>query len=360
MTVPRPRLSPSTVDLPRGRLTAGGVGVLCVALTGLIAIVARHETGMTGDEPFYVVMARHPDGPHTFPYAYRVAIPWLVHILPFGTVTSFTILGLLAVAVTCAALFRLLEHFAVGPRLATALVVGFALSPPLWVVILRHFLSVDPASVMIMVLGVLFIVRRQRLALLATLLFGAAVRESTMFLVPFTYLVWARRPVDAEAFADTLLSCLAPVLLYLLIRTQISAVDSHDIPGYSGGFLSARLGILEHAPWAVELRRMAYTYGPLWLVAPFALRESDFVRRGLLIVVLCLASLTYAYDWERVIFLAAPIVYVAAAIVLRERRRLAIAVVIALLAVDVGYGVYLQVAGVTHGIDTTRGSVPVV
>src|ERR1700719_398347 len=61
-----------------------GVGGLCLAIAGLVDIVIRHESGLSGDEPFYVRMAAHPGGPHNFPYAYRVAVPWLVHILSFS------------------------------------------------------------------------------------------------------------------------------------------------------------------------------------------------------------------------------------------------------------------------------------
>jgi len=63
--------------------------------------------------------------------------------------------------------------------------------------------------------------------------------------------------------------------------------------------------------------------------------------------------MTYAYDWGRIIFLAAPVFYVASGHVLRGRRRLAVAVVALLLAVDIGYGIYLQAYGVKHGLDTT-------
>ena len=63
--------------------------------------------------------------------------------------------------------------------------------------------------------------------------------------------------------------------------------------------------------------------------------------------------MTFALDWGRMVFFAAPVIYVAAAYVLRNRRRLALAAVIGLLAVDVGYAVYMQVHGVRHGLDST-------
>jgi hypothetical protein len=40
------------------------------------------------------------------------------------------------------------------------------------------------------------------------------------------------------------------------------------------------------------------------------------------LVALCLISLSFASDWGRMIFLAAPVFYVAAASVVQHRRRL--------------------------------------
>jgi hypothetical protein len=351
----------------RPPLTAWSVAILSLGLTGLIALLATHERGASGDEPFYLSMADHPGGPHNFPYAYRVAVPWLVHLMPFSDVVNFTILGLAGIAAVSAGMFVLLREFAIGHKLATGLTVGFALSPVLWLDILRHFQSIDTASVLVMILGVLFTVRRQRVALLITLTLGTAVRESTMFLVPFTYLYWAQRPIDRDALRDTVITCLIPVTVYVVLRTQIQAVDRQYIPGYTGPFLKERYTILRYAPWGAELRRLAYTYGPLWLAAPLALggrglnrRDRDFVWRGLLIVVLCVGSLTYALDWDRVMFLAAPVIYVAAGLGLTHRRRLAVAAVVTLLAMDVGYGIYLQAAGVQHGLDDAKTYVPVI
>jgi hypothetical protein len=350
------RLRASARALPRVP-PAVRVGALCLALVALVSALIRHEHGLSGDEPFYEAMARHPGGPHNFPYAYRVAVPWLVHVLPFSHVVSFTALAWLGIAAAAGALYVLLMQFDVEPRLAAALCVGFALSPTLLVVLVRNGRSIDPASILVMVLGCLFIVRRQRAALAVTLLLGTAVRESTLFLIPFTYAVWAERPLDARALRDTALTAAAPVVAYLVIRTQVDAVGRRYEPGYNGPFFDARFDLIGQAfhAWSIELRRLAYTYGPLWLVAPFALLSLRFARRGLVLVALCVASMTYAYDWGRIIFLAAPVFYVASGWVLRDRRRLALATVIALLAVDIGYGVYLQAYGVQHGLDNSVG-----
>lgn len=348
-----------------GRIPASvGVGAGCLALVALIDALITHERGISGDERFYVRMALHPSGPHNFPYAYRVVVPWLVHVLPFSEVVGFTLLAWLAIAASAGVLYELLMDFEIGPRLSAALSVGFAISPTLWIVLVRHGRSIDPASILVIVLGCLLIVRRRRVALAITLLIGVGVHESTLFLIPLAYAVWAQRPLDREALRDTVAVSAAAVIAYLLLRTSIDAVGRQYIPGYSGPFFKARIDLLKTAlgshNLSLEFRRLAYTYGPLWLVAPFALRDMSFARRGLVLVALCVGSLTYAYDWGRIMFLAAPVFYVAAAHVIRDRRRLALATVILLFAVDIGYGIYLQVYGVQHGLDTSLSqSIPV-
>ncbi len=347
----------------RRKTTAVRVGLLCLVAIWLADLLIRHEHGLSGDEPFYERMASHPGGPHNFPYAYRVGVPWLVHVLPFSHVTSFTLISWFAIAASGAALYALLGEFDIADRLSIPLAVGFVLSPPLLVVLIRHGRSIDPASILVMTLGTLFIVRRQKLALLITVLIGTTVRESSLFLIPFAYAVWARSPYDPEALRDTVLLAVAPLIAYVVIRTSISTVGRFYIPGYNGPFLTERWNIIRagfsSGTLPVELRRLALSYGPIWLAAPFALRDLPFARRGLVLVFLCAAAMTFAFDWGRIIFLAAPVFYVAAAWVVRDRRRWALALVVGLLALDLGYAIYMQAYGVSHGIDSSVSGVPV-
>jgi hypothetical protein len=348
------------VTLRRLQLTPLTVGCMCVVLAALVDLGIAHERGMTGDEAFYEKMAAHPARPHSFPYAYRVVIPWMVHVSPFAHVVSWTLIAFIGIGVSAGGLVAILDTLDVDRRLSAWLAVGFTLSPTLLIVLVRHGRSIDPASMLVMVLGCLFIARRQRVALAVTLLVGVGIRESTLFLMPYAYVVWARRPFDAAALRDAALTCALPIAAYLWLRTGIDAVGRSASPSYTEPFIRGRIDLLKGADWTVEIRRLAYTCGPVWLIAPVALRGSSFARRGLVLIALCVASMTYAYDWDRVIFVAAPIFYGAAALVLANRRRLAVATVVTLLALDVGYGVYLQVHGVQHGIDTTTERVPVV
>ena len=335
------------------------VGLLCLVVVLVVDALLSHETGLNGDEPFYVRMATHPGGPHTFPYAYRIAVPWLVHALPFSLSFSFRLQAWLTMAASGAALYALLRHFLVDVRLAVALVLAFVVSPTLLIVLMRNGRSIDPASTLAMTLGCLFIVRRQKLALAITILIGATVKETTLFLIPFAYAVWAERPLDRDALRDVAKVSVAPILGYMALRASVSAIGSQYAPGITGSFLKRRFDVLQLSVSGTELRRLAYTFGPLWLVAPFALRDLRFARRGLVLVGLCVAAMTVSFDASRIIFLAAPVFYVASASVLRRRRRLAVATVVALLLVDVGYAIYMDTYGLKHGVENSVPHVPV-
>ncbi len=333
------------------------VGALCLAVATALNAVLIHQVGTSGDEPYYSRIAAHPAGPHNFPYAFRVGLPYLVHVLPFSEAFSWELLALLCAGAAGGALFALLEEFEIERRLAAALAVAFTISPPMLVVLLRNGREVDVAAILVLTLGCLFIVRRQRLALAITLLVATTIHESCLFLIPLAYAVWAERIVDRDALRDLALVAAIPAIFYVYLRSSIVAVGESYQPGYGGAFLTERVDVIRAAlrgdGWVTELRRMAIVYGPLWLAAPFALKRLRFARRGLVLVALCVGSMTFAFDWGRMIFFAAPVFYVAAAYALRDRRRLAIAAVAALLALDVGYAIYMQAHGVKHGLDST-------
>lgn len=339
-----------------GAPSSARFGLVALALVALVDIGMSHQRGLSGDEPYYERMAAHPAGPHNFPYAFRVGVPYLVHLLPVSHAFSWQLLAVLAEAGAATALFALLGEFQLPTRLRAWLAVGYVMSPPMLAVLLRNGRSVDAAASLIIALASLFIVRRQRLAFALTVLAGITIHESCVFVIPLAYAVWARRPIDRDALRDVALTAAMPVLAYLYLRSSIVAVGQVYQPGYTGPFVHERWimvrDALRNGGWHTELRRLAISYGPLWLVAPAALPRVEFARRGLVLVACCAAATTFAFDWGRALFFAAPVVYVAAAHVLADRRRLAAVVIAVLLALDLGYAVYMQAHGVRHDLES--------
>ncbi|HYV15535.1 MAG TPA: hypothetical protein VE972_05915 [Conexibacter sp.] len=345
------------IDEPRlGRAAAGPalwVGLAAGAAAAVMQALVRHEAVPHGDDLIYERMADDPFGVHTFPFGYRIGVPLVVHALPFAHRTSFVLLGLLCLGAAAGFLYALMRALELPAGASAVACVAFALCPGALVALLRNGRSVDPATLLVMCAAALFIVRRQPVALAVTLLLGAFVRESTLFMIPFAYAVWADRWLDRAALARVCLVAAPAVAAYLALRLAIPTVGRAQVVGYNESFLSGRVTVVRTAlrDWRVELRRVFLTFGPLWLIAPFALRRMTYAQRGLVLVACCVASLTYALDWERVLLLAAPVVYPAAGFVLGRAQRLRIPVLAAWLAIAAGYAVYMDRTGVVHNID---------
>jgi len=333
---------------------AEGCLVAAVSLPLLLLMDAyvRDSPTPKNDELIYERMARAPFEAHTFPFAHRVGVPTLVHILPFDHTFSFSLLAWLSSAACGALTYVLLRRFSIDKLLAGGLGVGLALSPVLFVVSVRQGRNVDPESVLIMLAGAIAIVDRRPFAFGAIVLVGAFVREAALFLIPFAYAVWARGFWDVRAARTTVAAALPALGAYIALRLFVPALYREQVLGYDS-LLGGRIEVLRKAFANIDVpvRRMAFAFGPLWLAAPFALRSLPFARRGLVLIACCFLSMTFALDWGRVIFLAAPVIVVSAAWALRDRRRLALATVLALLALDLGYAVYLEdLGGAQDGI----------
>ncbi len=325
------------------------VGTLVLAL---LAAVLREEPTPRGDDLIYERMANHPLATHTFPFGFRLGLPALVHLLPFSHETSFMLLALLAAGGAAAFAFLLMRELGAPLGLAAGLAVLMCVSPPFVIVILRHGRNTDIATVFFMMAATYFALRRDRRPLALALLLGAATREAVLFVIPLAYALWALRPLDARAARAALVTAAPAIAAYLIIRLSVTTVGAAAVPGYGGSLVAERFTVIKTglASAFQEARRMFTIYGPLWLVAPLALRSMAFARRGLILVALSLAAMTFALDWGRMILLAAPVFYPAAAHVLTRKPRWRAPVMLGMLALAIGYAVYMDVAGVQSGI----------
>jgi hypothetical protein len=338
-------------------LVVGTAGCLLLAL--LDALV-RDEPSPRGDDLIYERMAQRPFAAHTFVFAYRIAVPWLVHVLPVDHTLSFSVIAWVCSGAAGGVLFLLLEQLGISRRISVALAVVLALSPPLLVASLRQGRNPDPLTVLVMVTGALFIVRSQPRALAATMLVGALNRESALFLAPLAYAVWAQRPLDRAALSRVLAAAAPAVAAFVALRLAIPTVGRQDVPGYGGSLIGGRLDVLKDASTGLGLqaRRLASIYGPLWLLAPLAVGRFDFARRGVVLGVLCVIAMTFALDWGRIAFIAAPVVYAAAAWTLQHRPQLLAPTLATCAALILGYAIYMQTTGVDHIITTSPPPYP--
>jgi hypothetical protein len=332
--------------------TALATGATGAALLALLGALSAREPAPRGDDQIYELISRHPFGVHTFPFGYRIGLPLTVNVLPFGHTFSFRLLAVLAAAGAGAFAFLLMRELGTSKRLAAVAAAAMCVSPPFLIVVLRNGRNTDIATVFLLMAGTYFLIRRAYWQLALVLLVGAAVREAVLFLVPLSYAVWAHRPFDRRAAARAL-AVAAPALAgYAAIRAGIDTVGSSQVPGYGGSLIGERVTVVEQGLRTAprEARRLLTVYGPLWALAPFALRDMRFARRGLVLVALCALAMTFALDWGRMALLAAPVVYPAAMHVLERHRRWVVPVLASALLLIIGYAIYMDRSGVRNGI----------
>ncbi len=346
----RPRSESRLRQQPR--FTALAIAILGAAALAVLTLAIGHEATPRGDEEIYQRMAADPLGTHTFPFAYRIGVPWLVHVLPLSHALSFMLLGWAAAGGAAGFAYLLMRRLGAARGLAGALALLLAVSPPMLVVGLRGGRNVDAATMLFLMAGTLFAVERRSRALAATLLLGALVREAELFLIVLAYALWAERWWDARAARRALVVGAPALGAYVALRVAIPTVGGAQVPGYAGPLLGARLSLLETGlrDGLVEARRLLSIYGPLWLAAPVALGAMGFARRGLVLVAAALLAMTFALDWGRMIFLAAPVFYPASAFVLSRHPRWtapALAAFVLLIAI---YALHMADGGLRAGI----------
>ncbi len=328
------------------------VGAAGAATLALLSLLSRREPSPRGDDEIYELMARHPFATHTFPFAYRIGLPWLVHVLPFSHTTSFLLLAWLSCGGAAAFAFALMRRLDAPSAVAGPLAFALAVSPPMLLVALRDGRNPDAVTMLFLMATTLLAVQRRSRALAATLLVGTLFREAVLFVIPLAYAVWAARPCDRAAALRALAVGAPAVAAYLALHLAIPTVGRSSVPGYGGSPIGERGHVIRLGldSLATELRRMLSVFGPLWLLAPLALRGSRFARRGLALVACSLVSMTFALDWGRMIFLSAPAFYPAGAFTLTRRPGWRVATWAAFGALIVGYAVYMDRTGVVHGI----------
>jgi hypothetical protein len=335
--------------LPGQALLVGSAGALALAL---LSLLSRREPTPRGDDLIYERMARHPLATHTFPFAYRIGLPWLVHALPLSHTTSFLLLAWLAAGGAAGFAYALMRRLDAPAAVAGPLAFALAVSPPLLIVALRDGRNPDAVTILFMMAAALLVVERRPRALAATLLVGTVFREAVLFAIPLAYAVWATAAWDRDAALRVLAVGAPAVAAYLALRLALPSVGRDAVPGYGGSLLGERGHVIRLGldQLATELRRMLSVFGPLWLLAPLALRSSRFARRSLALVACSLVSMTFALDWGRMIFLSAPAFYPAGAFTLTRRPGWRLASWLAFAALILGYAIYMDRHGVRHGI----------
>jgi hypothetical protein len=211
---------------------------------GLMGALSRRETIPRGDDLIYQRMAQHPFAVHTFPFAFRIGLPWLVHVLPFSYTLSFQLLACLGAGAAAGFAYVLMYRLHTPRGLAGALALALAISPPMLIVALRDGRNTDAITLCFMMAATLWVVERRPRALAITLLVGVLFREAVLFVIPFAYAIWATRAWDKDAAKRTMLLAAPALGAFLALHLAIPSVGRDSVPGYGGSLIGQRVEVI--------------------------------------------------------------------------------------------------------------------
>jgi hypothetical protein len=231
-------------------------------------------------------------------WRYRLLVPALVRLLPWGTNLAYAVLAVLSVAGSAGLLSLLLLDLGYGTaaRHAGALVYLASFAP---FYNSFNYALPDPAAMAVLLLGCRALVRGRDGELALWLAVGCVTKEVVLFLVPVRWL-WARAEGTGRPQAlRTALVAAPAAAIFLLLRALPAEA------GAMGGLSDMGAWLF---PWKHQPANAARLYSPFaagWaLVAMGALRPSRWARAGAAFAILAGLSLLVTDAGRMLVYLA--------------------------------------------------------
>lgn len=281
---------------------------LAVTLLPLSGVPKTAHRAPAFDAHIYLAMAEAPTVFTMPPFAYRIGVPLLAHLLPFPVEINFFLLTLLGLLATLTLAYVFFRELGFGHGLALLGLSFVAAAPEVTVYLRNHFL-VDPLALAFMTGLLIAIERRVSAGPMALLLLVASLfKESAFYVVPVMYLRLAAPGVVDRRAAWRVLAISSPAIAAALILRF----------GWGGAFQAfpylSPWGV-QRDPWfgSMEVYQQLWSglFGYLLLLAianAFTDRWREFVRCYLPYLALVIAQLLVPMNAERLLFFGFPVI----------------------------------------------------
>jgi hypothetical protein len=217
-----------TIDNPLIVIAVSSLFVLILALQVDPLTTGHPAFSLGGDHTAYIAMAEAPGEAHASPYCYRVLMPFIARILPFGLQTSFYMLTLIFITGTGVLMYYLLRTSGEGVFFSfMGIVLFYSLN---WGAkfALYDFWLTEPMLFFFITLSLLLLLLGRDAWLALALGLAVLSKESAIFFLPLVYAIKADRPLDGKAFLRTAAVGVAPIGFFLLLRWTIPSSTGYD------------------------------------------------------------------------------------------------------------------------------------
>jgi hypothetical protein len=264
-----------------------------------------------GDYSYYVQMAETPlTTAVPSPWRYRVLNPWLASLLARTGISIDVAFLLLTVAFAFAssmAMRSFLRRLSLSPFAADAGAILFALSIGGYVPLRRYYGYTDALTNYLILVVLLAALIGRPLITAALLVCGTFAKESLLLLLPFVIL---RERALARPWHQIAIMAVAPIAVFALVRWMIGSNGDASVALSWETQLAYWETAMVHGVARWILWSIAYSMGPIWLLAVLAARRHwRFLAAGLWLLIPLIAPIIRTTDTERALLLAFPVIF---------------------------------------------------
>lgn len=265
---------------------------------------------------------------HLAPFSWRVLVPLLVKLQPFGVQTGFLLITVVSLWLSGFMLYYVLKAAGLQRVYGVFGVLLFFSMGWLTKQYIFDFWLPDLPVILFILIVVYAIYTKRDMLFVGALILGALTKETIMFAVPLYYTLNAAKLIDWPLLRRTVLLAMPAVIILTLLRIFIPAMNGdpaylatlpavmtlapdYELVPYSVTHMLQAFGgerLQELTPYNVGLRYLLFPLGIAPVALPFlapkqigmtALRWSPYL-------LLVYAQLLLAFNTERLVSLAFP------------------------------------------------------
>jgi len=275
--------------------------ILSIYYLGTVFITGFAKV-LSYDSLIYYNMSYAPFQSTIAPYMYRILTPFLVYILPFNHIISFTWINLTALFLTAVLLYYYLKKLKFNQFHSFTGVLIFLLSPT--IIYSMYYISlIDFLSFLFFLLAFYAILCKNDKIYLVALILGILNKETILFTIPLYFLFKLDDNKLYEAFTATVKMVVIPLMLFLGIRYYF---------GFTGYFslITIKETLLYITQAGTILVNPYFAFGTLWIISLYTIQfvKNTFLKKSLYILPFIFLQVLIATDIFRALFIAFPII----------------------------------------------------
>ncbi len=284
------------------------VAILSILLSGSIDYQNSSYSNMDFNK--YISMAEASPEIETNiirPFVYRIAMPWLVGILPFSIPTSFLILNSISLFLLSTVFYLFLLEYKTDENLALVITIIFQFNRYFFQFLGWNYFQVsDTLSLTLLFYSFLLLRNKNFIGLFFIMVFGVLVKEYMLIFIPAGFALLIEKGVNKKKLFFFSIISIVSVLTFWGIRMVIPTEGGESL------FIQYTTQLLYYSKPTLLIKRFIIPFSPFGLI-PFLFYKDMFIffqrEKHLFIYFLTVVALSFFGESERLMAPLTPVYF---------------------------------------------------